>query len=200
MKNDIELELRAEISLNQFERLLSELNKKNRLLSHTSRLSVMFLGEINKLPFDIRVRISSNGKTEIVVKRGDFHAHDRMEASQKISKDQFLGLVKILSLFEFQSKVTERENFVFNLGNDIALTLVKAQSIAYVEVEKMSNNENVEKNKAELLNIIENYELKLITDGEEFNELCDRLTKYSDWAFDGTSNHIGKLIAMLKSY
>ena len=53
MKNDIELELRAEISLNQFERLLSELNKKNRLLSHTSRLSVMFLGEINKLPFDI---------------------------------------------------------------------------------------------------------------------------------------------------
>lgn len=200
MKNNIELELRAEVSLNQSEKILAELNKKNKLLSHTKRLSVMFLGEINRLNFDIRVRTSSDDKTELVIKRGDFHAHDRIEVSQKISRDQFIGIVKILSLFRFQSKVTERENFVFDLGNDITLVLVKAESIAYVEIEKISHDRNIEKNKAELLSIIENYKLELLKNGEEFNELCNRLTKYSDWMFDGSSRHINKLMAMLKSY
>jgi len=200
MKNNIELELRAEVSLSQFEKLLAELNKKNKLLSHTKRLSVMFLGEINRLNFDIRVRTSSNNKTELVVKRGNFHAHDRTEVSQEISKDQFIGIVKILSLFGFQSKVTERENFVFDLGNDITLVLVKAEYIAYVEVEKISHDRNMEKNKAELLSIIENYKLELIRDSEKFNELCNRLTEYSDWMFDGSSRHIDKLMTTLKSY
>jgi len=200
MENNIELELRAEVSLNQFEELLADLNKKNRLISRTKRLSVMFLGKINDLDFDMRVRISSDGKAELVVKRGDFHAHNRIEASQEISKGQFIGIVKILSLFEFQSKVTERENFVFDLGNNITLVLVKARSIAYVEIEKMSHDRNIEENKAALLNIINDFKLKLIKDSEEFNELCDRLTKYSDWVFDGSINHIEKLTAMLKFY
>ena len=69
MESNIELELRAEISLDQLEELLTDLNKEQKLLSHTKRLSVMFLGVINRANFDIRVRISSNGETELVVKR-----------------------------------------------------------------------------------------------------------------------------------
>lgn len=200
MEKNIELELRAEVSLNQFEKLLAELNKKSKLLSHTSRLSVIFLGKINQSDFDIRVRIDSDGNSELVVKKGNFHAHDRIESSQGISKDQFIGIVKILFLFGFKSKVTERENFMFDLGNNITLVLVRAGAIAYVEVEKMSRVRDIEKNKTELLNMIKNYKLKLIKNDKEFNELCDRLTKYSDWMFDGTGKHIDKLRAMLQSY
>lgn len=200
MENNIELELRAEVSLNQFEGLLADLNKRQKLLSHTKRLSVIFLGVINQVNFDIRVRTSSDGETELVVKRGDYHAHNRVESSQKIKKDQFIGIVKIFSLFGFQSKVTERENFVFDLGNDTTMVLVKAGSIAYVEIEKMSHEKNMDENKAELLRIINNFNLKLIDSGDEFNELCDRLTRYCDWVFDSTASHIEKLEAMLKSY
>lgn len=200
MENNIELELRAEVSLGQLEKLLTDLNKGQKLLSSTKRLSVMFLGAINQINFDIRVRISSNGETELVVKKGDYHAHNRVEYSQKIKKDQFIGIVKIFSFFGFQSKVTERENFVFDLGNNTTMVLVKAGSIAYVEIEKMSHEKNINENKAELLRIINSFSLKLIDNGDEFNELCDRLTRYCDWVFDGTASHIEKLGGMLNSY
>lgn len=200
MENNIELELRAEVSLDQFDELLHNLKKKQKLLSHTKRLSVMFLGVINQVNFDIRVRTSSNEKTELVIKKGDYHIHNRVEFSQEIKKDQFINIVKIFSLFKFQSKVTERENFLFDLGNNTIMTLVKAKSIAYVEIEKMSHKKNIDENKAELLRIINSFNLKLIDNGDEFNQLCNRLTKYCDWVFDGTANHIKKLEKIFNSY
>ncbi len=200
MENNIELELRAEISLDQLEELLTDLNKGQKLLSRTKRLSVMFLGAINQVNFDIRIRINSNGETELVVKRGDYHTYNRVECSQKIKKDQFIGIVNFFSLFGFQSKVTERENFVFDLGNNTTMILVKAGSIAYVEIEKISHEKNVDKNKADLLRIINNFGLKLIDSSDEFNELCDRLTRHCDWVFEDTKSHIEKLEATLKYY
>jgi len=200
MENNIELELRAEASLDQFNILLSDLKKKQKLLSHTKRLSVMFLGGINQTNFDIRVRISSNGKTELVIKKGDYHAHNRIEFSQEIKKDQFIGIVKIFSLFGFQAKVTERENFTFDLGNNTTMVLVKAGSIAYVEIEKMSHKKNIDENRDELLRIINGFNLKLIDNDNEFNELCDRLTRCCDWIFDSTTSHAEKLETILKTY
>ena len=200
MKNNIELELRAEVSLNKFEKLLRSLKRQNNLISHTKRLSVMFLGAVGKSNFDIRIRIDSNGKTELVIKEGEYHAHDRIEYSQIILKNQFIGFVKIFSVFGFKSKVTERENFVFDLGDDVTMVLVKAESIAYIEIEKMSHQKNIKKNKTNLLEIVNNLDLKLINNGKEFNELCDRLTKYSDWVFDGSKDKISRLELMLKSY
>lgn len=200
MENNIELELRAEVSLDQFDALLSDLKKKQKILSHTKRLSVMFLGAINQVNFDIRVRISSNGKTELVIKKGDYHTHNRIEFSQEIKQDQFIGFVKIFSLFGFQAKVAERENFAFDLGDNIAMVLVKAGPIAYVEIEKMSNEKNIDENRDKLLRIVNSFNLKLIDNGDEFNELCDRLTRYCDWVFDGTASHIEKLETLLKAY
>lgn len=103
------------VSLNQFEELLSDLKKKNKLLAQTKRLSVIFLDAIDQVNFDIRVRISSNGK-------------------------------------------------------------------------------------AELLNIINNFNLKLIDNSDEFKELCDRLTRYTNWVLNNSTGHIEKLEVMLKSY
>lgn len=200
MENNIELELRAEVSLDQLEKLLADLNKDGKLLSHTKRLSVMFLGAIDQANFDIRARISSDGKTELVVKKGNYHAHDRIESSQGIKRGQFMGIVKIFSLFGFQSKVTERENFVFDLGNDITMVLVRAGSIAYIEIEKMSHKKNIDENKNELLGIVNDFNLKLIDNGDKFNNLCDRLTKYCDWVFNGSTDHIERLETMLESY
>ena len=197
---NIELELRAEVFLSQFTDLLKKLKRQARLISCTKRLSVMFLGEINNSSVDIRVRIDSNGKSEVVVKKGDFHAHDRIEASQGINKDQFVGIVKTFSIFGFHSKITERENFVFDLDNDINLTLVKAGKFFYVEIEKMSNKKEKKENKNKLLKIFSDLNLKPIKNKTEFNELCERLSKYSDWFFDGSKKHFKKLLDMLSAY
>lgn len=198
--NNIELELRAEISSMQFTGLLKKLKQQTKLISYTKRLSVMFLGKINKSNFDIRVRINSDKKSEIVIKKGDFHTHDRVESSQEINKDQFIGIVKMLSLFGFKSKITERENFVFDFGDNIYLTMVKAGNIFYVEIEKMSNEKEKEKEKEKLLKIFSNLSLNFIKDEKVFNDLCNRLSTDSDWAFDCSENHLKKLNNMLITY
>lgn len=200
MENNIELELRAEVSLDQLDILLSNLGKNQKTISHTRRLSVMFLGVINQINFDIRIRTNSDGETELVIKKGDYHAHDRIEFSKKVSRDQFIDMVKIFSMFEFEAKITERENIVFDLGNETTIVLVKAGNIAYVEIEKMSHEDNIHKNKAELLNIISSLNLKLIDSGEQFNELCNRLTRDCDKVFDGTIDQIKELETIIKTY
>jgi hypothetical protein len=50
------------------------------------------------------------------------------------------------------------------------------------------------------LKVLNDLQLKPIKNGDEFNELCDRLTKYSDWIFGGSINDIAKLKKMLASY
>ena len=200
MNNNIELELRAEVSSQKFEELLMKLKKSNTLVSHTKRLSVMFFGAINKFNIDVRIRIDSNKNAELVLKKGALHTHDRIESSQSIRKEQILGFIKIFSLLDLNSKVTERENFVFDLKNEISLVLVKADKISYVEIEKMSNLNTIEENKENLLRILADFELKQIKDDVEFNELCDRLTKYSDWVFTNSEKDLEKIDTMLKNY
>jgi len=45
----------------------------------------------------------------VVVKSGSFWAHDRIEIAQKINPEEFLGMVKIFSQFDFTVKIGERE-------------------------------------------------------------------------------------------
>lgn len=184
----------------QFVGLLKKLKQQTKLISYTKRLSAMFLGKINKSNFDIRVRINSDKKSEMVVKKGDFHTHDRVESSQEINKDQFIGIVKMLSLFGFKSKITERENFVFDFGNNIYLTMVKAGNIFYAEIEKMSNEKEKEKEKEKLLKIFSNLNLNFIKNEKVFNNLCNRLSIDSDWSFDCSKEHLKKLNNMLLAY
>lgn len=197
--NNIELELRAEIPHDDSEPLLRLLKKNYPLVSHSRRLTMMFIGRLNHSNIDIRTRIDSAGKSELVMKKGQFHSHDRIEISQQIDRGQMLGLVSIFSQFGLTSKVTERENFLFKLGNSVNLVLVRAGKISYVEIEKMSNNKNLDSNKKKLIEILSKYDLKPMN-GEEFDELCKRLTKYSDWPFNGTVADFKKLKNLISQY
>lgn len=198
MKKNIELELRAEVSLKKFEFLLSKLKKTSKLISKNRRITVMFLGEVNGFPFDIRIRTKDKKNAELVIKKGAFHAHDRVEISEVIPMSQFLDLVRVFSCFNFKSKITERENFLFNLGFGIVLTLVKAGSIAYVEIEKMSNIKDIEKNREKLLRIFSNLDLKLIETENDFNNLCQRLSIKSDIIFSNSKKDLTVLKKLLK--
>lgn len=200
MTNNIELELRAEISPVQFKSTLSKLEAKYRLSSKNKRLSVMFLGKVGNSEFDIRIRINRKSRAELVIKRGAFHAHDRIEVSQEISKDEFIGLVRIFSVFGFKTKITERENFVFDLGDKIELTMVKAGKIAYVEIEKMSNKKSLLENKKRLTDILLGMKLESIINKNEFNELCNRLSIESDTYFSGRAKDFTKLEKLLSTY
>lgn len=199
MSKNIELELRAEVKKDQYTKLLSKLKREYKLISHTKRLSVMYFGKVGQASLDVRVRIT-NGESEVAIKKGALHAHDRIEMSQPIDKSQFMGMVQLYGLFDFKSEVAERETHNFDMGKKIVFSLVKAGDIAYAEIEKMSSKQEVEKNKKQLQIVLDDFKLKTIATEREFNNLCDRLSKHSDWPFAGSKRDIAKLKKLLAKY
>lgn len=198
-ENNIELEFRAEIKEKQFFQLLSRLEKKGKLISHTRRLSAMFFGKINDNSFDIRVRIT-NGQPEVVIKKGDLYAVDRLEFSQPITREQFFGFIRLFSLFSFKSEIAERETYNFLLNDSVTISVVKAGNISYVEIEKMSSKDTLEINRKHLLDLVGEYDLKLISSEEEFSNLCERLSKQCDWLFTNTGENFDKLKNIFTKY
>ncbi len=200
MTKNIELEFRAEVDSKKFKNLLRKLQIQTNPISFTRRLSVMYFGKSNKKePLDIRVRVT-NGAAEIALKKGALHSHDRVEIITPIDKSIFLDMVNIFYHQGFETKVAERETHNFNLGNNIIFSLVKAGKIAYVEVEKMSSKKDIEKNKKQVLGVMSEYGLNIIKSKREFDELCDRLSKYSDWKYKNSNKDQSGLKKLVSKY
>ncbi|MBU4347190.1 hypothetical protein KJ586_01825 [Patescibacteria group bacterium] len=195
----IEVEIRAEVLPQKYEKTKKNLDKIGKLSSHTKRLSVMFFGEIGSKKIDIRVRVT-NGECEVVVKSGSFGSHDRIEISQKINQDQFIGMIKIFSQFGFNMKIGERETFNYTTQDGITISLVSADKIAYIELEKMSNKNKVEENRKQLLMFAKNLGLKILNSEKEFDELCNRLDINIDWPFHATDKDYIKLSKIYNHY
>lgn len=195
----IEAEIRAEVLPQKYEKTKKNLEKIGKLSSHTKRLSVMFFGEIGSKKIDIRVRVT-NGECEVVVKSGSFGSHDRIEISQNINKEQFIGMVKIFSQFGFAMKIGERETFNYAISNDIIISLVSAGPIMYVELEKMSTKNKINQDNQQLRKIAERIGLNILNSEKKFDELCQRLDANVDWSFFGTNDDYTKLFKIYNRY
>ncbi len=198
-EKSIELELRAEVSLEMLPSLKNNLEKIGTLHSETKRLSVMCFGDIGTKKLDIRIRIT-NGECEVVVKSGLFGSHDRIEVSQKIVPEQFLGMVKVFIQFGFSMKVGERETINYSLPDGIVASLVTAGSISYVELEKMSSPSSINKDHRQVKGFSDQLGLDLLKSEEAFDELCKRLDKDVDWSFCGTDEEYDRLAKLLDRY
>jgi ubiquinone/menaquinone biosynthesis C-methylase UbiE len=194
----IELELRSEVMEQDRENLGKHLNEIGILRSRTRRLSVMLFGEVAEKKIDIRIRIT-NGECEVVVKSGSFGSHDRIEISQKIYPDQFLGMVSLLSQLGFLMEVGERETFNYELPNGVIISMVFAGEIAYVELEKMSSKLDLDENNVQLMSVARQLKLRIL-DEKGFEDLCKRLTKTVDWSFCNTADDYKKLEQMFENY
>ncbi|OGY43952.1 MAG: hypothetical protein A2729_01355 [Candidatus Buchananbacteria bacterium RIFCSPHIGHO2_01_FULL_39_14] len=194
----IELELRAEVSLRRYKNLINQLAVLGKLHSQAKRLSVMYFGKINGKQIDLRVRVT-NGNCEVVVKSGPFGSPERIEISQKIKPEQFLGMVKIFEQFEFTTKVGERKILNYSLPNHITASLVFTGLISYIELECLSNFSELKNNKHNLMKLARQLDIKILN-AKEFNLLCQRLSDSVDWAFEGTAAHYKKLSTIFNQY
>lgn len=197
MSKNIELELRAEILKKDFTAIYNKLEKSGKFISETDRLSVMFFGNYKNSILDIRIRIT-NGQSEVVIKKGDWHSHNRTEFSQIISNEQFIDMIKIMSQFGFDSKVGERKNFNFKFPDEIIISLVKAGDLLYLEIEKMTDELNQVVDKEKLYNIAKKLGVEVMEDKQKFNNFCKRLFEAGDWKFNNTDEEYEKLKDMFK--
>lgn len=200
MAKNIECEIRAELRSRDFEKVLKDLKKRGKFVNKTERLSVMFFRCSDAGDLDLRVRIT-NGECEVVMKRGDHHAADRVETVQTISHDQFVGLARVFRQFEWNSvKVGERTTQNFDFGNDILVSLVRGGDICYLEIEKMTEQQNLKQVKAELEAIATKLGVDLIRTRSEYYKLCQRFTDETDWAFEDKEGHYRKLAEQLNQH
>ena len=107
---------------------------------------------------------------------------------------------EIFSHFGFRSEVAERETYNFNLGRGVIFSIVRRTYIFYVEIEKMSRQKDVDKNRRSLVEIMNAFGLKSITKESDFNKLCDKLSKRSNWKFTGSAPDLNRLKKLLKKY
>ncbi len=154
---------------------------------------------LERKKIDIRIRVT-NGDCEVVVKSGSFGAHNRVERAQKISQEQFLGMVKIFTQLGFSMKVGGREIINYKLSDNIMVSLVLAGQIAYVELEKMSSKSDLDENYKQLQQLADRLTLNLLQSEADFNELCEDLTKTVDWQFNDTIEDYEKLKKIFKNY
>lgn len=197
MPKNIELEIRAIIKKEDFDTIFKKLKKIGKLVSKTNRLSVMFYGICEKNSFDIKVRIT-DGTSEVVIKKGDFHSHNRTEYAQGISNNEFLNMVRIFSQFGFGAKVFERSTLNFQFPDNVMLSLVKAGSYSYLEIEKMTDKKNQSEDKIILQNIAKELGVVIMEDKKSYYDFCNMLTEKVDWSFFGTKKDFLKLEKLLK--
>src|SRR3989338_5399555 len=197
----IELELRGECTetFDDLKRTLDALAKPRREV----RTMVMFFGEVSGGGVDVRCRVT-NGKGEVVVKVGDYHAHDRLEASVDVSVDQVVQFARLFALIGFttqggarvnkkSSKVGTRESWEYHIDG-IDVSLVRGMSgLAYIEFERRVTEQQVEEEKTRLEALSAKLNVDLWTTGEQFYAFCNRLTTDEDWEFTGSEEDVARL-------
>ncbi|MBI3120150.1 MAG: hypothetical protein HYZ08_00885 [Candidatus Kerfeldbacteria bacterium] len=195
----IELEIRAEVDSRDLEKLKRHLDETGTLDSHTKRLSVMCFGRLGAESIDLRTRIT-NGRCEVVVKKGSLGAHDRLEIAQDIASNQWMGFVRIFMQLGFPATIGERETMNYRLPGGVTASLVLAGSVSYIELEKISVRDDVGQHRRDLHAAAKQLGLQLLRSEAEFNALCHHLDETVDWSFSGSDADYIRLEQLFNTY
>lgn len=189
---NIELELRGECT-KEFDELKARLDALGEGRREV-RTMVMFFGEVEDSGVDIRCRVT-NGKAEVVVKVGDYHAHDRREVAVAVTLEQMMDFARMFAAMGFSNaKVGTRESFEYAIDG-VDVSLVRGMSgLAYIEFERMvALADEIEDELPKLEALAGKLGVRLWTTGEEYYAFCKRLTDDEDWQFTGSKEDMARL-------
>ncbi len=183
MKN-IELELRAPIPKKDFARVKNLVVKMGKTKDEQERLSLIFFGTMNGSKIDLRIRIDKKHKAQIVLKKGEFHAHNRIEKEILIEPKTFMPFAEMFGSLGLSGKIMERTTLRVQHKDKIEIALVSSGGISYLEVERICTKEQVEIYKKKLLEILNFLSLKPILNKRDFDILCNTLSTETDTTFN----------------
>ena len=208
MTHPIELELRAELRPNQCDAVAAALVREGFLVRETARRTMlMSFGRIGRIAededqgvseTDIRCRIT-NGNAEVVVKIGGVHAHDRKEISTPISAEALPAFARVIAALNMCHKVGSRTTHNYVRGEIIASIVSSPSGLAYLELEKMSDEAHAEQDRNELTALAELLGVTLMPGREAFIDFCNRLTQQDDWRFQGSEEDVTRFMQEIKN-
>lgn len=165
----IEVEFRSFISKEQYVRLLEFFKREGKLISEDEQESWYF-----EAPVDVRIQRSTTG-AKIWAKRGVVHDEAREEVEIPIQPKEFDRVAQLFSWLNYPISIKWfRHRFTFN-WNEITVTIDSTKGYGdIIELEKMSDEQNVEKTKNLLTEAFKQLNVP-ITPREEFEK------KYADY-------------------
>ena len=168
---DIEVEIKCFISKENYQRLL-DFFKSNAEFINEDYQETYYFNSVE----DLRIQ-RNNSFCKIVLKSGKIHDYHRKELEIKLDKNDFEKLEKLFNALGYEIEIKwfrKRNNFKWQYI-DVSLDFTKGYGYI-LELEKMSNEENKEKN---LLLLRE--KLKLLgvneTRKEEFDKIFENYKK-----------------------
>ena len=203
----IELEVRAEIQAREREEVAARLIQAGFIIQNVAhRTMLMSFGRIGRIAededrgtaeTDIRCRIT-NGEAEVVVKIGGVHAHDRKEMSTPIQPAMLPAFARVIGALNMFHKVGSRVTTNYARERITASIVSSPSGLAYLELEKMSDETHAENDRKELTALAETLGVTLLADREAFMDFCTRLTKCDDWPFQGSESEIERFMKEAK--
>jgi hypothetical protein len=204
MNKKVELEYRTEIPIEDFKKHQEIISKKAEVVNHTKRFALMIFVSKEQETSILYIRTTKNLLTnkldsEIVHKKGSKHSHDRIEITQKIDFKNLRSFIQMFAKFSADKKITmQRETVNFLTKDGINIALVKAKKHAYIEFEKMCDENEKRNVNNQLTDFIEESQYQTLNE-EESNRLFEKLDKNDDSLIEGTDKDIEKILETLDS-
>ncbi|MEJ7610475.1 MAG: hypothetical protein WKF88_04780 [Ferruginibacter sp.] len=156
---NIEVELRGPLGETGYQKLMSVLQTRGTLINTQNRFLLdysTFLEGIGERTLDVRVR-TTNGKVEIVVKKGKFGGTSREEVSLFPADQNFENTLKFMSMLGYNKAVACDRGITRYVIDDIEFAIQDVNDYThqgkihsrFYEAEIMCSNENEKDNAVE---------------------------------------------------
>lgn len=185
MKNNIEVEYRGILPKEKFDNLRKFLDKEGKFVKEKDRFSIIYFPrgkeriKVSKSPLDLRVRIT-NKKAEIVMKYGKSSGADaRKEFSFPIAAEQFEEALEFLFIVGFYYGVLQAtKTYVYTYqGIEFAVVYAPLFKQYYFEAEILANQESVENANQNIMSVVKNLDLDVLSEKDFYNWLDELSSK-----------------------
>jgi adenylate cyclase class IV len=163
-----EIELRGPLGKAGFQKLLRFLKKEAKFIKRSKRKTFVF--HTNDKTLDLKVR-TTDGNSEIVVKKGFWGAKKREEIILPIKISQVDKAKKLLAALGYKTGIVPlRETFVFEY-KDIEFSLVKCPKSYYFYEAEFIGSKSIKEPEAYVQKILESLGLKIWSEREVYDFL-----------------------------
>lgn len=203
---NIEVELRGPLDETAYKNLMSVLDKKGTLIKHQNRFLLdysTFLEGIGERTLDVRVR-TTNGKVEIIVKKGKFGGTSREEVSVFPEGESFENTLKLMSLLGYNKAVACDRSIIRYMIDGIEIAIQDVNDYThpgsihsrFFEAEIMCSSEE-EKEQAiiKIRKFLADNNLREFAE-QEWNEYVAKMNQEANGVFDYQNDNIERIIKL----
>lgn len=199
---NIEIEIRGPLDDKSHKKLVGYLNENGKLIKKQSRFLVdysTFLEGIGERKLDIRLRVT-NGRIELIVKKGKFGGFAREEASVFLEESDLRNAFAFMALLGFKRGVAalrrieryEIDGVEFAIQDVIKFDKKDEVYSRFYEAEIMADKNTCEMEEDRILKLIGKIGLSIFRE-EDWNSYIEKLNKEANGVYDYDKDDVDKI-------